>query len=353
MKRFGNIFEEICSLENIERAHYNARKGKAHYQEVKRVNANPEKYFLKIHDMLVSKAFRTGKYKEFVKTDTGKLRLISKLPYFPDRIVHHCIVQVLEPIWYKTLIRDTYACIPGRGIHDGADRIRKALRDIPGTRYCLKMDVKQFYPSMDHDILKSVIRKRIKDPDALELLDEIIDSTEKGVPIGNYLSQHFGNLYLSGYDHWMKEDNRCRYYFRYCDDIVILGATKKWLHALKEKTRHFWSERLRLALKGNWQVFPVDSRGVDYLGYRFFHGYTLLRKSTAKQFKRKVARIKQGWQNMRPITVLSTIMSYEGWLRHANCLNLKKAVIDDEVKQIVADIVAVNETKNPLRRCVL
>jgi retron-type reverse transcriptase len=353
MKRIRDIFKTLCSIENIAMAHQNARKGKAHYREVKKVDANPEKYFTALHDMLEKQAFSTSPYVAMVRTESGKRREILKSPYFPDRIVHHCIVQVLSPVWYKNLIRDTYACIPKRGIHDGVNRIRQALCDQPGTRYCLKMDAKKFYPSIDQDILKVILRKKIKDPDVLALIDGIIDSTEAGVPIGNYLSQFFGNLYLSGYDHWMKECHQCKYYFRYCDDVVILGPSKTRLHDLRRETDTYWSNRLKLTVKGNWQVFPIDARGIDFLGYRFFHGYILLRKSTAKNFKRKMRLLKRHWRKMPPVSVLSTVMSYEGWLRPANCLNLKKSHIDHEIKDIVSDVSRKMNINNPLWRCVV
>ncbi|MDZ7831620.1 MAG: RNA-directed DNA polymerase [Desulfobacterales bacterium] len=352
MKRYGNLFKDVCSLENLARAHENARRGKRHYREVKMVDADPEAYLRQIQEKLMDGFFQTSTYTAINKNEYGKPRAIHKLPYFPDRIVHHAIVQVIIPVWDKTLIRDTYACIRGRGIHDGARRIKKALRDVFGTRYCLKMDVKKFYPSMDHEVLKCIIQKKIKDPDLLALIFEIIDSFRPGVPIGNYLSQFFGNLYLSGYDHWMKEINKCRYYFRYCDDVVVLGADKQWLHELKAMTDAYWSGRLKLKLKKNWQVFPVDARGIDFLGYRFFHGYTLLRKSIARKFQKKMDFIKRHHRQMAPVSVMSSVMSYEGWMRHANCLNLKKAYFDDRLRAAVANAATTGGTADPLSKCV-
>jgi RNA-directed DNA polymerase len=338
MKRYGKLFEQIVSIENIATAHDNARRGKSHYRNVKAVDENRDECFVRIRNMLREKTFRTAPYVAMVKNEYGKERVIHKLPYFPDRIVHHAIVQVLGPIWDRTLIRDTYACIRGRGIHDGAKRIKRALHDIYGTKYCLKMDVQKFYPSMNHNVLKNIIRKKIKDHDVLWLLDEIIDSVagDAGVPIGNYLSQFFGNLYLSGYDHWMKEMHGCRHYYRYCDDIVILGPDKTRLHDLQRLTERYWADCLQLKIKGNWQVFPVAGRGVDFLGYRFFHGYTLLRKSIAINFKRKMRSIKLKWDEMPPVSVLSSIASYGGWMGHANCHNLKSRHIDLEIKQITS-----------------
>lgn len=130
--------------------------------------------------------YRTSTYKTFTIYEP-KERIIFKLPFYPDRIVHHAIMNILEPIWVSIFINNTYSCIKGRGIHKAVRDIQQDLKDIDGTKYCLKLDIKKFYPSIDHDVLKSIIRKKIKDEKLLNLLDGIIDSTD-GVPIGNYLS---------------------------------------------------------------------------------------------------------------------------------------------------------------------
>jgi len=350
MKRYGNLFNKIYDLENIRKAHYNARKGKTHYREVKMVDVDPEKYFQMIYDMLKNKTFENSPYKVFSKkTDNGKIREIYKLPYFPDRIIHHCIMQVVEPIWFPTLIRDTYSSIKSRGIHDGVRRIKKALRDKVKTRYCFKMDIKKFYPSVDHKVLKRVIRKKIKDRDLLWLLSEIIDST-KGLPIGNYLSQYFGNLYLSELDHWIKEQKRVRYYYRYCDDIVIMDESKTALHELQKQIETYLKQELKINLKDNWQVFPVDSRGIDFLGYRFFHGYTLLRKSIATKFKSRMISIERNWSKMKYSQIVNSVMSYWGWMKYANCRNLLNAYINDNLFWIVKQVCKYR--RNPLQGIV-
>jgi len=345
MKRYNNLFEKVCSIENIDLAHNHAKKGKTHYTAVKLIESDSQYYFNEIRKLLKLKMFRTAQYTKLIKNEYGKTRVIHKLPYYPDRIIHHAIVQVVGKIWDKNMIRDTYACIKHRGIHDGAKRVKQALKDIVNTKYCLKMDARKFYPSMNHDVLKSIIRKKIKDRDILELLDEIIDSLNGsngvGVPIGNYLSQFFGNLYLSGYDHYMKEIHGCKYYFRYCDDVVILNASKTRLHELRRHTQQYWANNLRLILKNNWQVFPVDARGIDFLGYRFFHQYTLLRKSIAVKFKGKIKIIKNSWVNMAPVSIVSSIMSYNGWMKYADCYNLQYSHIDARIKEILEHNQAV------------
>lgn len=146
----------------------------------------------------------------------------------------------------------TYACIRGRGIGKLYTDLKKALRnDSEGTKYCLKMDIHHFYPSINHKKLEKIIRKKLKDPLFLELLDEIIESAD-GVPIGNYLSQFFANLYLTYFDHWIKETLHVKYYFRYCDDMVILCNSKEELAELRVKIQDYLRNELDLELKKNW-----------------------------------------------------------------------------------------------------
>ncbi len=288
-----------------------ARRGKRHYGEVKMVDGNPTRYFKAIREMLVNKTYRNSPYEVMIKTDGPKAREIWKLPYYPDRIIHHSIVNVLEPIWMRGFIRDTYAALPGRGVHDGVKRIRKALEDVDGTRYCLKLDVRKFYQSIDHECLKRIIRRKIKDPDLLQLLDLIIESAP-GVPIGNYTSQYFGNVYLSDFDHWCKEVLQAKHYFRYCDDLVFLSHSKEQLRDWYVRISDYLS-RLQLTIKSNWQIFPVDVRGIDFLGYRHFHRYTLVRKSIVKNFRRKVRSKSQ-----------EAMAAYNGWFKWADTYNLRK-----------------------------
>lgn len=161
-------------------------------------------------------------------------------------------MNTLEPIWLSIFTKNTYSCIKNRGIHKLVNNLKKALKSDPeGTKYCLKLDIKKFYPSINHDILKQIIRYKIKDEELLQLLDEIIDSAE-GVPIGNYLSQFFANLYLAYFDHWIKEILKVIYYFRYCDDITILGSSKEELHEYFLKIQEYLEVNLKLQVKPNW-----------------------------------------------------------------------------------------------------
>jgi len=348
MKKYGYLYEKVYDLANIELAHHNARKGKTHYSEVRMIDNSPQKYFNSIKNMLKNKTYKNSPYEIMTrKTDNGKIREIYKLPYYPDRIIHHAIIQILEPIWFKSLIRDTYSSIKGRGIHDGVKRIKKALFDKENTKYCLKMDVKKYYPSIDNEILKKVIRKKIKDKNLFWLLDEIIDST-KGVPIGNYLSQYFGNLYLTGLDHYFKSKVKC--YFRYCDDIVILHKNKEFLHQLKNEIEIYLNNNLKLRLKENWQVFPVDKRGIDFLGYRFFHGYTLLRKTIKQKFVKTISRIIKRHDRLKWTEIVNSMMSYYGWFKYGNCKNLQNKYFDKEICWIIKHTCKEQKINNPLRK---
>ncbi|WP_211324070.1 reverse transcriptase/maturase family protein [Echinicola strongylocentroti] len=281
---------------------------------------NQESNLILLHRMLLDGSFRTSEYDTF-KVYEPKEREVFRLPYFPDRIVHHAIMNILEPVFVSTFAADSYSCIKGKGIHAAQRAVMKALKDVPGTKYCLKMDVKKFYPSIDHEILKTLLRKKIKDTRLLSLLDEIIDSTP-GIPIGNYLSQYFANFYLTYFDHWVKEVLRVKHYFRYADDMVILADNKPYLHRLLSEISTYMNDRLKLQVKSNYQVFPVESRSIDFLGYRFYHSHTLLRKSIKKSFARKIAK---GASKQ-------VLASYMGWAIHCNSNHLIKKLTNDRAK---------------------
>jgi len=327
------LWEAICDMENLKLAHQNAKKGKGWYAEVKMVDENPEYYLKLLQEILLNHTYRTSEYTTFIKQDSGKERVIYKLPYFPDRICQWAILQVIEPILIRNFTDDTYSAIPGRGIHQAFTRIKKAVQnDVPGTQYCLKLDAKKYYPSINHNILKDKYRRLFKDNDLLWLLDEIIDSTpgDTGIPIGNYLSQYSGNYYLSSFDHWIKEVKGVKYYYRYMDDIVILAGSKEYLHQLRKDIAEYFHKELKLSIKENWQVFPTFVRGIDFVGYRIFLGYSLLRKTTCKQMKAKMVKIRKKVESGHEMNFSEwcSINSYKGWLIHCNSYRLKAKYID-------------------------
>jgi len=306
MKRHGNLFEKITDINNIRLAHVNASRDKGKYDEVIEVNKDAEKYCLEVKRLLESKKYTTSEYDIFKKNDKGKERIMYKLPYFPDRIVQHAIMQITEPIWKGSLIADTYQSIKGRGIHKCLPKIKKAVY-VDNNRYYAQMDVSKFYPSIDNEILKQILRKKIKCKDTLWLLDDIVDSTI-GIPIGNYISQYFGNLYLSGIDHKFKEELGVSNYYRYCDDIVIIDNDKSVLHKLIY-IMEVELGRLTLQLKWNYKVNKINNRtGLDFLGYVVYANRLLIRK-----------RIKV---NALVSLTSANECSYYGWFMHCDGYNL-------------------------------
>lgn len=331
MKRYGNIYQKICDIDNLRLAHQNARKDKALYVAVQMVDSNPDFYLKQIQDMLINKTYVVSEYSHQTIVDKGKERDLMKLPYYPDRIIQWAIMLQLEPIFCKVFTSFTCASLKNRGIHKASTLLTSYMKDVKGTQYTLKIDVRKFYPNINHEVLKRMLRKKFKDAELLELLDMIIDSYpgEKGVPIGSYLSQFLANFYLAYFDHWLKEKKGVKYVIRYMDDIVILHHSKAFLHKLRKDIDIYMKELLKLNIKENWQVFPTAIRGVDFVGYRHFYGYKLLRKTTCKHFKKKMLLIKKKALNDIQITFNEwcSVNSYKGWLTWCNSFRLVQKYI--------------------------
>lgn len=331
MKRYGNIFEKIYDMDNLYLAHKNARKGKTYYKEVQMVDSDPEYYLSQIQDMLKNKTYRVSEYDISIINDKGKERELMKLPYYPDRIIQWAIMLQIDMIFMNTFCTHSCASVYGRGIHRASRLVTKYLKDKENTKYCLKLDIKKYYPNVNHQILKELLRKKFKDNDLLELLDMIIDSypKEKGIPIGSYLSQYFANYYLTYFDHWLKEDKCIKYVVRYMDDIVIFHNSKSYLHTLIRDISNYLETNLDLKVKENWQVFPIDIRGVDFVGYRHFRNYKLLRKTTCKRFKNSMKSIYNKCNNDKLMNYSEwcTVNSYSGWLNFCNGFRLSSKYI--------------------------
>lgn len=322
MKRYNNLFDKIVSLDNLYLADIKARRNKGHRQEVEIFDQNRDELLKKLQQQLINNEYITSEYDTFIIKEP-KERLIFKLPYYPDRIVHHAIMNVLEPIWTSVFIKNTYSCIKNRGIYAALRDVKEALKDKQNTEYCLKLDIRKFYPSIDHDILKQIVRKKIKDAKLLRLLDEIIDSTD-GVPIGNYLSQFFANLYLSYFDHWAKEEKHLQYYFRYADDIIVLHKDKQFLRDLF-KDMKLQIEALKLQFKDNYQIFRIEDRSISFVGYKIYHDYVLIRKNIKHRMCRNSARLCK--RNVSFKYYRRKMCSHIGWLKHCNGINLLKKIL--------------------------
>lgn len=330
MKRIGNLFEQIVDIDNLRLADKKARRNKAYTNEIREHDKHAEEDLQAIRQSLIDGTFKTSEY-FFFKVFEPKERDIARLPYYPDRIVHHALLNVLEPIWKSLFTADTYSCIKGRGIHLCAKRLRRAMRRDPeGTRYCLKIDIRKFYPSTKHDVLKRVLRRKIKDERVLAILDEIIDSVkDPGVPIGNYPSQYFENVLLSYLDHWIKESLKVKYYFRYADDMVFLSGSKEELRHILDEVREYLSSKLQLEIKPNFQIFPVEARGIDFVGYVFRHAYTRLRKSVKQRLARKVSRLIHAKSVLTVTDINIALAPWWGWAKYCNSINLIKTLRDE------------------------
>lgn len=363
MKRYGNLYEKICSMKNLELAFNNAKKGKGWYREVLQIGKRPYYYLAALKWMLENHQYRTSEYGTFTKKDSKKEREIYKLPFFPDRICQWAVLQVIEPQLLEYFTDDTYSAIPKKGIHAAFRKLRRAVDTVSEEMiYCLKIDCKKFYPSIDHEILKQKFRHKYKDPELLNLIDEVIDSistcpateenleyyTKKkreikivsnehsqqfiegiGIPIGNYFSQYDGNFYLATFDHWIKEVKKVKHYYRYMDDCCIFAKTKEELHQLLAEINEYFQMKLNLRIKDNYQIFPSFIRGIDFVGYRVFLDYTLLRKSTCIEFKRKMTAIRRKVENGKEMNYSEwcSINSYKGWLQHCDSYRLSEQYI--------------------------
>jgi len=328
VKRHGNLWSKIISQENIEVAYSKAIKGKSRMRNVKKFNENKERNLEKVRQMLEQKTFTTSKYTEKTVYEP-KQRIIYVLPFAPDRIVQHALMNVLEPIWNGLFIEDSYACRIGKGIHAGS---KKTMKFVRRNKYCLKCDISKFYPSVNHEILFNIIKRKIKCQDTLWLIENIIRSfpSGKNVPIGNYTSQWFGNLYLNELDQYVKVKLQAKYvhidYIRYCDDFCLFHDDKKVLNECATLIKDFLAEKLALKFS-KCNLFPV-SHGVDFLGYRHFNNYILLRKSTTKRVRRRLEKLpkllKKGLITAEQYR--SSVGSTWGWLKHANTHNLMVAL---------------------------
>ena len=365
-----DLFNSICSMDNLYRAYQNAKSGKGWYKEVKQIEKRPFYYLAGLQYMLKNHLFKTSEYEIFILNEGKKKRDVYKLPFFPDRIAQWAILQVIEPFLVANMTADTYSAIPGKGIQPIVNDLRGyyktkrvdgkkksvwvpsiLLSDEENTRYCYKIDLHYYYQSINHEVLKQKFRKVFKDPELLWLLDEIADSintaTEEdlielslsgeievdpntGIPIGNYMSQYSGNFYLSSFDHWVKEELHVKHYYRYMDDVVIFASSKEELHEIHRKVTAYTRDYLHLNIKGNYQIFPTKVRGVDFVGYRFFGEYTLLRKSTAINFKRKMRACRKKMENNIPPTYSEwcSFNSYKGWLGNCDSYRLFKKYME-------------------------
>ena len=339
VKKIKNVWCKIIADDNIAWAYQKAKKGKSKYNAVRYIEDHKEECLKAVKQQLVEQTFKTGEYKIKIIKEP-KEREIFVLPFYPDRIVQHAVINVLEPLFVKMFIADTYACIESRGIHKGSLRIMEFVRK---NKYCLKMDIRKFYPSINHDILMQILERKIGDKQLMWLLNDIVRSLpgEKNVPIGNLTSQWFGNIYMNELDKFVKHNLKIKCYLRYCDDFALFSNDKKELNEAKHKIIKFLNEELKLTLS-KCDLFRT-TQGVDFLGYRHFKDYILIRKSTVKRVKKRLVRVKKAYLagKMPHDKFRSIIASTDGWFKWANSHNLSLCLQLDELKEM-----AKNDKRN-------
>ena len=323
MKTYKNLYQSIWEFDNIHKAYIKARRLKRYTPEVLKFSAHLEENLVNIHNQLMQKTYRPGKYRHFTIHEPKK-RLIAALP-FSDRVIQHALCNIIEPIFERSFIYDSYACRIGKGVLAGMHRVvqfLKAAEQKWEEIYCLKMDISKYFSSINHTQLKQIIRKYIACPDTLQLIDLIIDSEglSCGIPIGSLTSQLFANIYLNELDHFAKDQHRVKYYVRYMDDVVILHNEKNYLHELHDKIEEFLCNNLYLALNSKTQILPVKQRGIDFLGYRIWQTHILPRKRTIKRAKRRFTKFSKLYSEdkINIGRIRSSLMSFLGYIKHCN-----------------------------------
>ena len=312
MKRIGGLWDSFVSWDNFVLAYKNSIKGKASQRQVRKFKKNWEQNLQRVRALVLSGKFKTSKYREMIIHEP-KERIIYKLPFSPDRIVQHAIMNILKPIMVNRFIPETYACIEGRGQHKASLKCSEYVRR---NQWALKCDIRKFYPSIDQNILSEKLHRIIKDKRFMEIVDGVIFSFPggKNCPIGNYCSQWFGNFYLSYLDSYVKRVLKCKDYERFCDDFILFSNDKRYLSECREKIKEFVQKELLLEFS-KCDLFKTK-QGVDFCGYRHFGKYVLLRKSTAKRMKRRLRRIFANKDKYSEDYIKSSIASTKGWLKH-------------------------------------
>ncbi len=360
MKRYSQLCESISSFENLWAAAYRARRGKRYRPDVLAFHHDLENQLFTLREKLLHETYQPGPYRTFPIRDP-KPRLISVASY-RDRVVHHAICQIIEPLYDRSFIDDSYANRLGRGTHKAVARCTYFARRYP---YVLKCDIQKYFPSIDHEILKILIAQKIKCPRTLRLAGKIIDNSNpqeevvqylpgddlftslerrKGIPIGNLTSQFFGNVYLNGMDHYIKEALHCGASLRFADDFLVFKDEKGRLHAILRSLQNYLN-RLRLKLHPHkCQVSPTV-HGVEFLGWIIYPDHRRVRRSTGLRFQRQLRKLQQayvkGWIDLN--SVKASIMSWIGHLQHGDTHGLRRKLLESAVFSRSAECCTTGE----------
>lgn len=325
MKRYGNLIARIIEPGNLLSSFDDVVGNLKNKHRREAFKAKKDEVVRTLGEQIAEGSFRITSYNDILVTDGPKERKVQAPPIF-ERIGCHAIMNVVDEIIYRTVIPTSAASIPGRGMHMLFNTISRDIRlDPDGTRYFYKCDINKFYESIDQDIMMSQIRRHIKDPVLLPILENFVRLMPHGLAIGLRSSQCFGNLMLSGIDHFMKEVLHVRHYYRYCDDIVMLAPDKEKLWYWRE-VLHEQVAALNLTVKGNEAVRPL-SEGLDFLGYVNYGTHALLRKRIKQKFARRMAKVKS---RKRRVQLMG---SFKGMAVHADCNHLYKSITNQDMKK--------------------
>ncbi|MFH0829935.1 MAG: reverse transcriptase/maturase family protein [Candidatus Aenigmatarchaeota archaeon] len=332
MKTFDNLYGKVCSPENLLLAFRKARKGKSKKWYVKRFEANLDGELADLKTELENRTYSPRPLKRFIIRDP-KTRVIHA-SHFRDRVVHHALCNVLEPIFDKTFIHDSYANRKGKGGLAALDRFDCFKRKVSGNGrlvhgakdnnmvvgYALKADIRHYFPSVDHDVLIGIIRRKIRDESVLWLVRKILSNNDpalpKGMPIGNQTSQFFANVYLNELDHFVKHVLKARFYLRYVDDFVILDRSEAALMQFRSGINGFLKQRLKLELhEEKSQVYPLH-KGISLLGFRVFYHYRIPKRRNLLKLEKRMTALRLQYESGE-ISAEQAAKSLEGWMAYA------------------------------------
>lgn len=321
---FMHGFDTIISMENLLAAWCVFKQGKTKKADVQEFERNLISNLFNLHTELKNKAYQHGDYEHFVISDP-KRRDIHKANV-RDRLVHHSVYRVLYPYFNTKFIHDSYSCRNGKGTHRALYRFesfaRKVSKNYAGQCWVLKCDVKKFFASIDHQILRCILESHVSDRDTLWLLDNVINSfdsgvSSKGLPLGNLTSQLLVNIYMNEFDQFMKHKLKAHYYVRYADDFVVLSSNRDYLRAILVQMRQFLEEKLALQLHPHKVSIGTLASGVDFLGWVHFPQHRVLRAVSRRRMFRKLYACQSR---------LEVTMSYKGLLCHGNGFKLDQII---------------------------
>jgi retron-type reverse transcriptase len=320
VKSHTTFFEKIICLENLFFAWDEFKRGKARKNDVARFAFDVEDNLFDLYEQLSNGRYTHSSYTSFYLCDP-KLRHIHK-PAIKDRIVHHAIVAATEPFFERHFIFNSYSSRKGKGTHRAVKRLHRLAWRLSfnntKTVWILHCDVRKFFDSVDHGILLRLIRRRIGDPQVLELIEKIVHSYHtqqgKGIPLGNLTSQLFSNIYLNELDQFITNTLGLQNYIRYADDVVIIARNKIFLESIVSIIGDFLANRLQLTLHPKKMTLRKWHQGIDFLGYVSFPHYTILRTKTKRRMFKRISE--------------KNFTSYNGILQHCRSRKLQDKLFE-------------------------